>query len=703
MKKLFDHVAWTERGSRLGTSMWALLFCLSGQTAVAQEAVLEWEVVNRFPLFTQASDFARIAGIRVEGNETGERLWAASGKAADTVNAPGFSARLRTMLPPVERTAWRRGAGTYDRGTLLRSENQIVARSPLVGSGCEWRLTELVGEVPRGVPSPAKSGDCGWSGLMEIDIHKTYRLELHDAQGRAAAPPVRVKAQPRLVVAMGDSFASGEGNPDHPAVFKPGAGNKKISEAWWEPEPFRDAVKMIEHDAQWLDGQCHRSLLAWPSMAALRRAVEHPHEVVRFASFACSGAEVFDGLLVPQMNPPGFEYESEGLREVRTFPAGELPGESVGWELPRSQLDAVAHLVCHRGVEYGAWERPWGTKEQLGVGGNEHRKLFAPFRQPHCKGGAAVAVDQMLLMVGGNDTGFSGIVRYVLMPNKVTYRRLPFVSGFMNGMIRSRLAAVEPRDAVEKGVVHLPALYRVLREAMDELGLRQDRTVLAIYPRVVSAREFKGDDAALEACRYRTADGFTPLQVVLESEARHGGARFGASPARLRKTHEGYITTLRAAQMGHLGQWLPLDVDGVFKTGGFCSTQCDDAESRCPNANRVRWQWTTFDEELSEWNEKTCSKIIMESDQGPKGTGRSIGQITHSCATPPLRNLSDFDPYDSQRKRGLRYATDMFLAAAARSPKGEGARIDVLTGSVHPTANRHAEIADHVTWRWEEE
>ena len=76
-----------------------------------------------------------------------------------------------------------------------------------------------------------------------------------------------------LVVSMGDSLASGEGNPDVRGDYDP-VGS--------------------DDPAEWKDSRCHRSALGGPALAA--RAVEKadPHSSVTFVSVACSGAQIPD-------------------------------------------------------------------------------------------------------------------------------------------------------------------------------------------------------------------------------------------------------------------------------------------------------------------------------------------------------------------------------------------------------------------------
>ena len=76
----------------------------------------------------------------------------------------------------------------------------------------------------------------------------------------------KIKPHDMLVIGLGDSYASGEGNPD-------------VKKHW-----FSDSTK-------WLDKKCHRSLFSWQSLVAARLAIEDPHRSVTFVGYACSGAE----------------------------------------------------------------------------------------------------------------------------------------------------------------------------------------------------------------------------------------------------------------------------------------------------------------------------------------------------------------------------------------------------------------------------
>ena len=111
-----------------------------------------------------------------------------------------------------------------------------------------------------------------------------------------------------FVVGMGDSFASGEGNPDVPVRFSPdrtadygiSANNTPLN---GYPARIGDWKAIgdkafIEENARWLDQACHRSLYSHQLRAALQLSVEDPHRAVTFVGVACSGAETVFGVFL---------------------------------------------------------------------------------------------------------------------------------------------------------------------------------------------------------------------------------------------------------------------------------------------------------------------------------------------------------------------------------------------------------------------
>jgi lysophospholipase L1-like esterase len=102
-----------------------------------------------------------------------------------------------------------------------------------------------------------------------------------------------------LIVAIGDSFTSGEGNPDVKGVS--------------DDERFCDLIKFsqvvngllgstydMKKEAVWLEPLAHRSFYSPSSMVAKMMEETDPHSSVTFLNFGASGAKITSGLLTPQ-------------------------------------------------------------------------------------------------------------------------------------------------------------------------------------------------------------------------------------------------------------------------------------------------------------------------------------------------------------------------------------------------------------------
>lgn len=135
---------------------------------------------------------------------------------------------------------------TVDGGTLLAS--------PL--RAARWSLEPLDGQVAPSVTATSSPHSC--RNLVHVRALGRWRITLTvtDSAGSTASDTARRTFRDVLVVAVGDSMASGEGN---------------------------------KLDA-WDDEQCDRSHAAWPEDVA--RRLEGASTTVTFLSFACSGASV---------------------------------------------------------------------------------------------------------------------------------------------------------------------------------------------------------------------------------------------------------------------------------------------------------------------------------------------------------------------------------------------------------------------------
>ena len=234
-----------------------------------------------------------------------------------------------------------------------------------------------------------------------------------------------------LITAMGDSFASGESNPDKPVTFS------AAREMLYDPSQLRDNVatndkpkvapnfntassnenydpkvlprRLLEDErkeliykltspefekeftqanAQWLSADCHRSQYGYPFRVGLELTLENRHRAVTFMSFACSGAEVTEGLFFPMT-------------------AREGKPDKV-----RAQFDQLSDLLCRGGaagrtrtVNYAL---PMFKTGDTNIAMQTAAQHWCPPEQ------RKRPIDLVMLSIGGNDVGFGGLAAYAM-------------------------------------------------------------------------------------------------------------------------------------------------------------------------------------------------------------------------------------------------------------------------------------------------
>lgn len=128
------------------------------------------------------------------------------------------------------------------------------------------------------------SKDLPYTGKQGFAAQGTYPVTLTVTYGEGVTSPTGqnpetfhqdVVVRDILIVSLGDSTASGEGNPDIPQRFHIVGGFPV-----WDADPV------------WQDRRCHRSAKAGAAQAALNIERMDPKTTVTFISFACSGATI---------------------------------------------------------------------------------------------------------------------------------------------------------------------------------------------------------------------------------------------------------------------------------------------------------------------------------------------------------------------------------------------------------------------------
>jgi lysophospholipase L1-like esterase len=196
----------------------------------------------------------------------------------------------------------------------------------------QWSLTTTSGEVVLAVES-----DDPRTGvrLPEGEFDAVLEVAGEDARATTGAT---IEIRDTLLVALGDSFAGGEGNPERggdPAVWADTGATDRTQQA-------------VDHE------QAHRSSLAAAAQAAIELERRDPRTSVTFIFLAASGASIEEGVL----GPPGdvAATDTEGFRSGLQPQLDEL-----------EQVLGCSGASCSRTVD----------ALTLSVGGNDVRFSFA--------------------------------------------------------------------------------------------------------------------------------------------------------------------------------------------------------------------------------------------------------------------------------------------------------------------------------------
>jgi lysophospholipase L1-like esterase len=315
---------------------------------------------------------------------------------------------------------------------------------------CEWRLSPLQGKrnaVPRVMTAP-----CAEAIAIDVPYPGGLRVSV-----RSNGPPLAqsdINVQDLFVVGMGDSFGSGEGNPDHPVTFSReraveygksrGLDLKGYPARVGSWDRIGDKV-FVENNAKWKDQACHRSVYSHQLRTALQLAVESPQRAVTFVGYACSGAEIINGLFqvykgnewVP--NPPN-----------------------------RSQISFVAEAQC------GPSEAPQETfPATYDLGGD--LPVLKDLTVNRCPKAKARKIDLVLLSIGGNDIGFARLVANAVLSDQSSLKTLGGWMGQVHG-------AAQAAPGLQELDLRYKALSRALHLLLHIPWAESDRIVLSAYP-----------------------------------------------------------------------------------------------------------------------------------------------------------------------------------------------------------------------------
>lgn len=382
---------------------------------------ISWEVRNRFRLFREDRDFQLqadalsgqtiFASEQVLAAQSDGRGWARNAVGRLCIDASG------RVTEPCTRDGVKESYLTpQDHPVTVR-----IAGAAPVGATCAWSFDD--GEAtPR-----QQTLDCNEVINFRARYGRTTNVAVDVSSG--TEPPQHltsdIAVRDIFIAGLGDSVASGEGNPDRAVelsdegfcfrsymagtsgmYFRPGRAKYKGARAC----DIFDATSLQNWQragAQWFNSACHRSLYSYQTRTAIALAVRNPQIAVTYLPLACTGATMAQGLFGPQ-----------GARECAITKSG---------------------LNCTGTVNAQLAE----LREAL---------TAATSRQPDRK------LDLVMLSIGANDINFSGLVADIILESN-TERALSRRTGVLGTVEDAR--AVLQRD--------LPAGFSKLRQALKPL------------------------------------------------------------------------------------------------------------------------------------------------------------------------------------------------------------------------------------------
>lgn len=374
---------------------------------------ISWEVRNRFRLFREERDFQ----LQVEAMSSGRSVLAAEDALEIQSDGRGWARNTvgRLCIDPsghVSNPCTRDGVKEDYLAPVDHAVTVSLTGAVPVGSVCAWSFNDNEG------PPIQTTLDCSEPINFRVRNGRTTIASVDVSSGGSDTPlhdSTQIAVRDILIAGLGDSIASGEGNPDRPVAladdgfcfrsylegstgqyYRPSRKGYKGARACESAAGSNELFAWQKFGAQWFNAACHRSLYSYQTRAALALAVQYTHIAVTYLPLACSGATINEGLL------------------------GSLRA--------RECLISKTSMNCAGTVGSQVAE----LKEALAA---------AQRRQPERQ------LDLIFLSVGANDINFSGLVADVIVDS--TTERTLFQRSGMIGSVedsRSTLARTLPQN-----------------------------------------------------------------------------------------------------------------------------------------------------------------------------------------------------------------------------------------------------------------
>jgi hypothetical protein len=483
-------LTWAGRVLALATLCAALASSDASHAEQLPVASVSWRVENSFRFFTDAADSEvhRATYLALPPEQRLAHPVLAAEQALSARHDEGWAA---TMFRD---TCWNVRTNRFvcpnDEAYINPTSHAVVAQIDNIDEAprlsCTWLTAPHGGGETRG---KAVTQPCSDEIRFEIPYPAGATIKV-EIGGREVAS-AEVVVHDLLIVGMGDSIGSGEGNPDVPVHFsreRSADYGKRTAKDDLTGYPARVGPwkqigdkDFIEENPRWGDQACHRSLYSHQLRAALQLGIEDPHRVVTYVGVACSGSEVTFGLFLRYTgnewvpNPPD-------LSQISAIASAQC-GDN---EAPMQDLPEAYHME--------------GTIPEL-KGGLVLRK---------CDPLNARKIDLLLLSVGGNDVGFSRLMANAVLADQSILRKLGGWFGQVHGLN-------EASAQLEALVLRYKSLNRAFHYILHIPWEESDRVLLTAYPGLALV----GDGS--EIC----PDGRAGMEVLSDFKMSEAKARTG--------------------------------------------------------------------------------------------------------------------------------------------------------------------------------
>jgi hypothetical protein len=631
-------------------------FQAEAQTLTSGNAQISWKVANRFRFFKNADDFRahetawRTYLLHVQQQNLAEEQ---SNKLIATTSVIGsehvlndryipFTRILRKNYAPqgwasrqVADTCWEERGRAHDAcggvdDYVLPKAHEIEMRvKSLIGKkilaeyNCEWR-------IGNGAPITAPCDEAA-TGFLPYPGGATISVNVEGESPIATD----AKVKDLLIVGMGDSFASGEGNPDVPVKFDE---NARFNNLY--PRRARDDAG---GNAQWLDELCHRSLYSHQLRTALQIAIENPQAAVTYLGYSCSSAKIDEGILGPQLY---VDYVSRkngnadnGDTVARSF-RGKDKDTQIRWMLRELCIDKPVEQV-------GNWTCPEGRYRRN--------------------------VDFLLLSIGGNDIGFSSLVGWSTLRPSASSRLAKFFGATISaGKFADNMKSI------------LPEAYARLAKAIEVAvpiknnGLPFDpsRIILNSYPDLledengnVCAAGNEGEDEDAYAAN-QSMDAFQSWLVVTPDKLTRAHDQLDALHKRQQELAEDHGWSFASR----------IYADKPFKGHGFCARAADKADD--PAEMLMIPCWGKADRETQTCQQSWSGKVRDWRPYNPQ-----TQNYPYALRQRWVRTFNDAYLAINQKVETKDGQIDERASATVFSE---------TTGAMHPSAEGHAAMADAI-------